>query len=170
MSGFSTNTTGNVSKAGTAESDATPRDDAIRLLARREYSRVELERRLVAKGHDDEATAECLDALAHEGLQSDARFAEVFLRSYIARGQGPLKIRAKLGERGIESDLIRSAFEEAAANELDWFTLACESLAKRFDGPGNTPRERARRERFLAGRGFDFDQTRHALFHAWDDR
>ncbi|WP_227368995.1 regulatory protein RecX [Halomonas sp. M20] len=149
-----------------AEGGASPKDDAIRLLARREYSRLELEKRLAGKGHDDEAIAECLNGLAQEGLQSDARFAEVFVRSYIARDQGPLKIRAKLGERGIESVLVRNALEEA---DVNWFSLACEALAKRFDDAGDTPRERARRERFLAGRGFDFDQTRHALSHAWDD-
>ncbi|SHE62224.1 regulatory protein [Modicisalibacter ilicicola DSM 19980] len=150
---------------------ATPRDEAIRLLARREYSRAELERRLAAKGHAAESVAEALDDLTEQGLQSDARFAEIFLRSRIARGQGPLKIRAELGERGIDRELIHWAFEEAkGAAGTDWFSLACETLAKRFDGPGATPRERARRERFLAGRGFDFEQTLHALSHAWDDR
>ncbi|MFY0989433.1 regulatory protein RecX [Halomonas sp. C05BenzN] len=149
--------------------DATPRDDAIRLLARREYSRAELLERLSARGHDAADILACLDALAEEGLQSDARFAESFLRSRIARGQGPRKIRAELERRGIDRDGIRAAFAESGeAGEADWFALACETLARRFSGPGDTPRERARRERFLAGRGFDFDQLRHALDHAWD--
>ena len=51
-----------------AGSDATPRDDALRLLARREYSRAELEERLAAKGHEAAAIAECLDALADAGI------------------------------------------------------------------------------------------------------
>ncbi|MGJ7459602.1 regulatory protein RecX [Halomonas sp. MA07-2] len=156
---------------GKAPGDATPRDDAIRLLARREHSRAELVTRLSAKGHASEAIAECLDALAEQGLQSDARFAESFLRSRILRGQGPLKIRQALSLRGIEREMIRTAFAEAQRQEpggADWFALACETLARRFSGPGDTPRERARRERFLAGRGFDFDQVRHALAHAWD--
>lgn len=149
--------------------ESSPRDDAIRLLARREYARAELERRLRAKGHASADIEQTLDALAAEGLQSDERFAEVFVRSRIARGQGPLKIRAELGERGIATEQARQAFDEAQSREaVDWFTLACETLAKRFSGPGKGPRERARRERFLAGRGFDFDQVRHALAHAWD--
>lgn len=146
----------------------TPHDDAIRLLARREYSRVELERRLAAKGHAVASIAETLDRLADDGLQSDARFAEIFVRSRIARGQGPIKIRAELSERGLDRDLVRAALDDAqASEEIDWFALACATLARRFSGPGDTPRERARRERFLAGRGFDFDQVRHALTHAW---
>ncbi|WP_302139552.1 regulatory protein RecX [Halomonas alkalicola] len=152
-----------------ADSDATPRDDAIRLLARREYSRAELATRLAAKGHEPAAIGECLDALEAQGLQSDARFAETFLRSRILRGQGPLKIRQALSQRGIERELVRSAFsEQEGQGGVDWFALACETLARRFSGPGDTPRERARRERFLAGRGFDFEQVRHALDHAWD--
>lgn len=149
---------------------ATPRDDAIHLLARREYSRAELRERLSARGHEASDILICLDDLAEQGLQSDARFAESFLRSRIARGQGPLKIRAELERRGIDRERIRAAFAEfEEAGEADWFTLACETLSRRFSGPGDTPRERARRERFLAQRGFDFNQLRHALAHAWDE-
>ncbi|MBD3894593.1 regulatory protein RecX [Halomonas sp. ML-15] len=144
--------------------DATPRDDAIRLLARRDYSRSELASRLAAKGHPTQEVEACLDLLAEQRLQCDARFAESFVRSRIARGQGPLKIRAELGQRGIDRDGIQLALDEG---EADWFALAAEALAKRFAGPGDTPRERARRERFLASRGFDFEQVRHAMQHAW---
>lgn len=149
--------------------ESSPRDDAIRLLARREHSRRELAERLAAKGHAPETIAECLDDLAEQGLQSDDRFAESFLRSRILRGQGPLKIRVELERRGLDGEAIRHAFAESEqAGEGDWFALAGEALARRFTGPGESPRERARRERFLASRGFDFDQVRHALEHAWD--
>ncbi|TFH88405.1 regulatory protein RecX [Billgrantia azerbaijanica] len=151
-------------------SDASPREDAIRLLARREYARAELAARLAAKGHDPAAVAASLDALAEEGLQSDARFAESFVRARLSRGQGPLKIRLELERRGIDRECLGAtlaAFVESG--ELDGFAQARAALAKRFAGPGDTPRERARRERFLAGRGFDAEQVRHALAHAWDD-
>lgn len=152
----------------TRADDVSPREDAIRLLARREYACAELRERLAAKGHDPEAVEACLAELAEQGLQSDARFAESFLRARVARGQGPVRIRAELSRRGVDDATVRAAFDEADA-EVDWFALAAETLARRFDGPGQAPRERARRERFLAGRGFDFDQLRHALAHAWDD-
>ncbi|MCE8016687.1 regulatory protein RecX [Halomonas sp. MCCC 1A17488] len=143
---------------------ASPRDDAIRLLARREYSRAELTQRLASRAHPTEAIDACLDALAEAGLQSDARFAESFLRSRVMRGQGPLKVRAELERRGVERGLIAAALAEAEREgEVDWFELAREVLERRFSGPGDTPRERARRERFLAARGFDFEQIRHAL-------
>lgn len=151
-----------------AAGDTSPREDALRLLARREYARGELHTRLVAKGHATDEIEACLDALVEQGLQSDARFAESLLRARVARGQGPVKIRAELIRCGVDDDTVRQAFREAD-DKVDWFALAAEVLARRFSGPGAEPRERARRERFLAGRGFDFDQLRHALDHAWDD-
>lgn len=148
--------------------EATPRDDAIRLLSRREYSRHELVERLAAKGHEPAAIGECLDDLAERGLQSDARFAESFVRSRIQRGQGPMKIRVELERRGLDREQVSAAFAEGEpAGEPDWFALACDALARRFSSPGETPRERARRERFLAGRGFAFEQVRYAMEHAW---
>lgn len=146
----------------------SPRDDAIRLLARREYSRAELVERLARRGHEPGDVADALASLAEEGLQSDARFAESFLRSRVMRGQGPLKIRSELERRGLDRERIRTVFADEE-EEVDWFALAREALAKRFTGPGDSPRERARRERFLASRGFDSEQVRHALEHAWDE-
>ncbi len=144
--------------------DVSPRDIAIQFLARREYSRAELATRMGAKGVESDEIHRTLDQLAEDGLQSDARFAEVFVRSRIARGQGPVRIRVDLGQRGVDEPLMTLAFE---AESPDWQSLACQALAKRFDGPGATPRERAKRERFLAGRGFEFDHVRHAMTHAW---
>ncbi|MBS9403176.1 regulatory protein RecX [Halomonas sp. TRM85114] len=150
--------------------DAMPRDDAIRLLSRREYSRHELVERLAAKGHDPAAIGECLDDLAERGLQSDTRFAESFVRSRIQRGQGPMKIRIELERRGIDREQVSAAFVDCEpSGEPDWFSLACDALVRRFSSPGDTPRERARRERFLAGRGFDFEQVRYAMEYAWQE-
>lgn len=156
--------------ASKGKTKGTARDDAIRLLARREYSRSELCQRLSARGHDDADIETCLESLAEQNLQSDSRFAESFVRSRVLRGQGPRRIRADLGQRGIDKALTAEALLAAEAqDDVDWFTLAAEVLARRFSGPGEIPRERARRERFLAGRGFDFDQLRYAMAHAWDD-
>ncbi|GHB20580.1 regulatory protein RecX [Salinicola rhizosphaerae] len=148
----------------TQNAEPDPREIAIQFLARREYSRAELAQRLSDKGVAAEAVAPALDALSADGLQSDERFAEVFVRSRIARGQGPVKVRADIRTRGIDDALVGLALEAEAP---DWQELACHALAKRFDGPGATPRERARRERFLAGRGFEFDHVRHAMKYAW---
>lgn len=147
-----------------SNADASPRDVAIQLLARREYSRVELARKLQQKSFDGDEIEACLDALAEQSLQSDARFAESFVRSRIARGQGVIRIKGELRQRGIDQETLTAALAAVEEREaIDWFELAKETLARRYDSPGDTPKERAKRERFLATRGFDFEQIRYAL-------
>ena len=141
------------------------RDDIIALLARREYSASELDDRLRRKGHEAEAIDTALTALQEEGLQSDARFTEHFVRSHVARGQGAIKIASALYQRGIDAAMARQAL---ADSETDWFSLACEVLARRFSDPGHTPAEQAKRLRYLASRGFNGEQSRHALACAFD--
>lgn len=147
-----------------SQRDATPRDIAIGLLARREYSRAELAQRLQKKSFDNAAIEECLDTLIEQDLQSDTRFAASFVRSRIMRGQGVIRIKGELRQRGVDQETLNTAFAAVEESEqVDWFELARETLARRFTSPGENPKERARRERFLASRGFDFEQIRYAL-------
>ena len=61
--------------------------DALRLLTSREHSRRELQRKLLARGHD-EAGIECaLDELSDSGLLSDER---------VRKGFGLVRIRQEL--------------------------------------------------------------------------
>ncbi|PRY65145.1 regulatory protein [Vreelandella songnenensis] len=147
-----------------ASRDATPREIVVQLLARREYSRAELAQKLRQKAFESADIEECLDTVAEQGLQSDVRFAESFVRSRILRGQGVIRIKGELRQRGIHQDILSEALASVEASEnVDWFELARETLARRFSSPGENPKERARRERFLAARGFDFEQIRYAL-------
>ncbi|MCC5902543.1 MAG: regulatory protein RecX [Halomonas sp.] len=144
--------------------EATPREIAIQLLARREYSRAELARKLQQKPFEDDDITACLDALAEQALQSDSRFAESFVRSRIARGQGAIRIKGELRQRGIDQETLVAALAIVEEREgVDWFELARETLARRYISPGESPKERAKRERFLASRGFNFEQIRYAL-------
>ena len=101
-----------------AASQMSPREHAIDLLARREYGREELRGRLLAKGHVLEDIDQALEVLADQGLQSDRRFAESFLRGRLMRGQGPVKMLAELGQRGIDRALAREALAELEREEL----------------------------------------------------
>jgi len=93
------------------------------------------------------------------GLQSDARFAEVFSRSRRSRGYGPYRIRQDLRQRGV------SAEEATSGADQDWDAQLNQTHGRKFgDLPPQTPEERARRERFLLRRGFSGDQIRR-LFH-----
>lgn len=102
----------------------------------------------------DERIEMAVIRLNEEGLQSDQRLAEAFVRSRANRGQGPMKIKAELRQKGISDAEIQVAMEEAGQ---DWFALAAEVAAKKFREPPQDPKEKAKRSRFLQQRGFSFD-------------
>ena len=136
-----------------ADEEAECERRAIALLARREHSRLELERKLAARGFGPQVVAETLDRLEQKGLLSSQRFITGFIASRAERGSGPAKIRAELAGRGIRPDEAAAAI---AAADVDWVALARRVRTKRFGGP--PPRdyvERARQARFLQGRGFE---------------
>lgn len=140
--------------AGPLEATRLAREQALRLLARREHSRWELRRKLASRGHDAGVLEAAIAELAQAGLQSDARFAESYVRSAIARGQGPVKMRANLRARGIDAQ----GADEALSGGFDWSRLAHLARVKRFGE--QLPRGRAawaQQARFLTGRGYPAD-------------
>lgn len=148
-----------------ADSEVTAVDvrrAAMDLLARREHSRQELQRKLARRfAVDAEVIFSVINQLTQEGLQSDQRLAEAFLRYRSNRGQGPLKIKAEMREKCIESALIEQIFDEA---NIDWFDLALRVLEKRYGkGSAVDASERAKRTRFLQQRGFSFDQIQTVM-------
>ncbi len=137
------------------------RDVALRLLAAREYSREELRRKLVAGRGEVPGLTEVLDTLEREGLQSDGRYVEQYLRSRARKGFGPVRIRQELVQSGVSTELIRSRLDEG---QDAWPALMAEVARRKFgDDPPKDYREAARRARFLEYRGFLPDQIRAFL-------
>lgn len=147
-----------------ADSDWDParlRKLAMDLLARREHTRAELTAKLTARGAETDAVAPVLDALEDDGLLSEARFAEAFVRQRTGRGHGPVRIRHELCRRGVSEP---AADQALAAAEADWDELAVSVRHGRFGaGPPADFKDRARQARFLTYRGFTGDQVRQAL-------
>jgi regulatory protein len=134
---------------------------AVRLLARREHSRAELVHKLAARGAPGELVEEVLASLTARRLQSDERYAEALISSRVGRGQGPVRIRRELAERGVAAAIIDAALEAAGA---DWFRLAHETRQRRFGAAAPAVwNERVRQARFLEYRGFSAEQIRFAL-------
>jgi regulatory protein len=141
--------------------EAACRKQALDLLARREHSRLELERKLAARAYSPDVIARTLDRLQQSGLLDAARFAESFVRSRISKGQGPLRIVRELTERGLSG---AEAEDALAAIEIDWQAVAHGVRKKKFgDKPPREFKERARQSRFLQYRGFAADQIRAVL-------
>ena len=134
---------------------------AMNLLARREHSQQELQRKLLNKGFEPGEIAPVLAALSTEGLLSDERFTEAFINSRRQRGSGPTKIAMELQQRGVSHELVAIYLDE---RDSRWTQLAIEVRTKRF-GPSFPLdfKERARQMRFLQYRGFTLSQIQQAV-------
>ncbi|HST00346.1 MAG TPA: recombination regulator RecX [Usitatibacter sp.] len=126
---------------------------AMRLLARREHSRLELARKLSRIAEEGDDIEVVLDELAQKGWLSDARYAEHSVRAK-ARRYGPLKVAHELRCKGIGEETIEAAFRAAG---IDGAADMQRVWASRFSEKPTNERERARQVRFLQGRGFPFE-------------
>ncbi len=131
-------------------STPTLKSQAIRLLARREYARSELEEKLAAKGADRNELRLMLDELTSLGLLSDERYAHAVAQQKTGR-YSRRSIAAGLKAKGVESDAIGVAMSEAG--EDDEATLIA-LWQRRFGRAPADEREKARQVRFLQSRGF----------------
>jgi regulatory protein len=123
---------------------------AVRLLARREYARAELEDKLVAKGAARGEVRVVIDELAAAGYLSNVRYAHAVSRQMAGR-YSRRSIAGELKARGIAAEDIAAALaatgvEDAAALEALW--------RRRFGELPADDREKARQIRFLQARGF----------------
>ncbi|WP_216638457.1 regulatory protein RecX [Endozoicomonas arenosclerae] len=135
--------------------DTDIRRAAMDLLARREHSFRELEGKLKLRFPESDLTP-ALERLREEGLQSDERFLESFIRSRTAKGYGPVRIRSELFRKGLESQLIA----ECLLDDDDlWLEMVEEQRRRKFgdEQPLNT-KDKSKQYRFLAQRGFTGSQ------------
>jgi regulatory protein len=139
-------------KSNAAQRSAAPslRAQAIRLLARREYARAELEARLLAKGVARDDANAVLDELARLGYLSDARYARAFAAHNVGR-YSRRSIAGELKAKGVDADTIENALAEAPLDDAE----ALEGLwRRRFGRVPADERDKARQVRFLQARGF----------------
>ena len=134
------------------DTPAAIRRSALDLLARREHSYAEMLRKLRQRGASVDMAEIELERLQENGLLSDERFCEAYVRSRSQRGYGPQRLREELRQRGVSEALIE---RELSSTERDWPALARAAFAKRFpEGPASEIKERARQQRFMHYRGF----------------
>lgn len=134
-------------------------------LARREHSHFELQRKLRLKFPELESSLihSVLVALREEGLQSDTRFVESFIRYRKSRGFGYLHIKADLQTRGVSEQLLATRL---FADDADWEEIASALIERKLPAREAlvfASREHRRLLRFLASRGFTQDLIRRLI-------
>ena len=128
---------------------------ALKMLMRREHSKLELSQKLQAKGFDIVDVNSSISKLVQQNYQSDDRFSEGFILMRFNQGKGPVNIASELKMRGIDTfDL----------SIFDWFKLAKEIRQRKFgDASSLDYKEMAKQKRFLQSRGFNLDQINQAF-------
>lgn len=144
-------------KAGLPDTPAELKARALRYLVRREHSRAELVRKLALHAESQAALDALLDLLLSKKQQSDQRFAEERARS-LSRKYGAARIRHDLKAKGVADEIV-----EHLASPGDEMERARAILARKYRFPATTREERAKRARFLQGRGFPYDIIMRAL-------
>ena len=134
---------------------------ALRLLAQREHSRVELSRKLGPYAESDEQLAAVLDELERTGLSSPRRFAESLAHRRAARF-GLRRIEQELGAHRLDADVAAPVIAQLRGSERD---RALAAWRRRFGTPPADATERARQHRFLAQRGFTAEAIGWVLRH-----
>ena len=139
---------------------------ALGLLAVRQRSRRELERRLVQAGFEHEAVSTELDRLEAVGLIDDEAFARSLVEGKMgSRGESRRVVASRLAQAGVAADVARVALDEAPEGEQE----RCDRLAER-----RAPRLRqldpqtasVRLYAFLARRGYPSEIARAATRRA----
>jgi regulatory protein len=130
---------------------------ALGLLARREYSTGELQERLARRTKNQDLVDTVLAALQEQGLQSDERFSEHFVRYKIDQGKGPHRIKQDLRQKHVPDDLI----DRFVSNDSEfWAERAAEVYSRKFkDLPLKDEKDKAKRLRFMVSRGFSAHQV-----------
>jgi regulatory protein len=134
----------------TPDTPAELKARALRFLVRREHSRAELLRKLSPHAESEDALNAVVDLLLSKKQLSDERFAEERARS-LSRKYGAAKIRQDLKERGVADEIVERV---SAVDDLE---KARAILQRKYREAATTREERAKRARFLQGRGFSYE-------------
>ena len=132
---------------------------ALRALAGREHSRVELERKLSPHEAAPGELAHILDDLTAKGFISEERVAQSVIHRRASK-LGTARVVQEMRAKGLDNDTVAQATEQLKATE---FARAQEAWQRKFGEPATTPAERAKHMRFLASRGFAPEVIRKAV-------
>ena len=138
---------------------------ALRYLAAREHSRLELGRKLARHAQEGEDVETLLDWLEQQKFLSESRFAESLVNRRASRF-GSSRILSELQSHGLDEASVSGLRDTLLAGEDE---RAWAVWQKKFCSPPDSPEEKARQMRFLQQRGFSHRAIQSAIRRAHDD-
>jgi regulatory protein len=143
----------------------------VRVLARRDHSIAELERKLRDRGFPAGVSAEVIARLTESGCLDDRRFAEQWAESAVrnGRGFGP-RIRLELIRRGVPREIVAEVVAgiSAAYDEHETLSALVTRKFAGFDPESASDRDKRRVVAYLQRRGFSTAAI-FRIFSARDD-
>jgi regulatory protein len=142
------------------DNDETPYrkalNSALRILARRDHSVVELERKLTLRGYDEDVVRRALAECRRLNYLDDARAAQQVIDRMKRKGMGTRRIRGELQRCGLEGEPAESLLRECvtAAEEQAMARRLSLKKWKMFDSEPDSHKKKLRLQRFLRCRGF----------------
>ncbi len=129
---------------------------ALIYLSKREYSRIELESKLMLISENQVEINDALDYLEQYGYQSDRRYIESYVR-YKSKTFGLLKIRYELKKRVKDFDLINEVINSLCLDEIE----IIQSIVKKKYNNSQPAFEKI--IRYLMSKGFNVDSIYKVL-------
>jgi regulatory protein len=127
----------------------------MNLLSRREHSEKEIYMKLIKFVESKTRLNDEIEKLKNEGLLSDARFSEAYMRSRFNSGFGPVRIKYELSKKGVNKIFIDRALIET---DLDWDKKMIEEYEKKYDSNKTKDQNFLKISKFLLYRGFDLEK------------
>jgi regulatory protein len=135
---------------------------ALKYLAAREHSRMELTRKLAPHAESPEQVQQVLDELEAKDLLSAERFAESVVHRKASR-MGVRRLKAELQQHALPAGVAELALAHLADSAGTELQRAHTLWLRRFGTLPQDPKELARQHRFLTARGFSGDVVRQIL-------
>lgn len=131
---------------------------ALRCLARRDYSRAGLQRKLASEANSEAELDALLDELQRLGFLADARYAQQRVVARAGR-YGNERLQRELQQQGVSTEIIAEALSESGDE-----VLRCRQVwQKRFHAAPDSAESWAKQQRFLQYRGFSLATIRQVL-------
>ena len=132
---------------------------ALRYLAAREHSRLELGRKLERHASEDDDIHALLDWLEAQKFLSESRFAESLVHRRASRF-GNSRILSELQSHGLDEATVSSMRASLRDDEEE---RAWQAWQKKFGMPPDSPETRAKQMRFLQQRGFSISAIQSTM-------
>lgn len=138
---------------------------ALRILAGRDHSKSELNRKLKQRGFKAEDIEKAVSECERLDYINDERTARLYINQMIRKGQGLNRIRHELKKKGLRGQRIQDILAEIESDldEAQGAERILKKNIKRFEREADPKKRRGKIYRFLLARGFSQDTIRQLI-------